>query len=172
MAERETTSRMSAAMLYADGSKLSIGIHEFFVRRIHAHAAGMAIASPRGTPRAIWRRPLFITARKIVLAGRSQRHLNAELARALADGESEHTIDCRLWPGLSAIPAMKRMILASERMSEALLSRNSQMVDGAPSRVASRLLTICLMDAATGRGAAAESHEELTIELPASLPNV
>ena len=27
--------------------------------------AGMAIASPRRKPRAIWRRPLFITARKI-----------------------------------------------------------------------------------------------------------
>jgi hypothetical protein len=66
MAERETTSRIRAAMLYNDGSKLSIGIHEFFARRIHAHAAGMAIASPRRTPRAICRRPLFITERKIV----------------------------------------------------------------------------------------------------------
>src|SRR6202034_3477385 len=65
IAEKETTSRMSAAMLYTEGSKVSICIHESFVRRIQAHAAGMAIASPRRKPRAIWRRPLFTIERKI-----------------------------------------------------------------------------------------------------------
>ena len=92
MAKRETTSRMSAEMLYTEGSKVSIRIHESFVRRIQAHAAGMAIASPRRRPRPIWRRPLS-SLRGRRLAGRSQRHLNAEFAHALTDCEGDDSID-------------------------------------------------------------------------------
>src|SRR5580658_4073038 len=65
IAEKETTSRMNAAMPYTEGSKASICIHESLVRRIQAQAAGMAIASPRRKARPIWRRPFFITERNI-----------------------------------------------------------------------------------------------------------